>query len=389
MKHKAISEVANIEAKKTSRLVFESLYSAMQRGWTKDDLKEIIGRLNTVDENMKINVYRSDIVANLYGDIDSDKKARNNIDEVKKAMSGFESLNIVEDSNINYYYPVTAKNNCLKCHTNAKIGDTLGVINIFYPITELKVSLTYMVNFFIIFMSVFSLVIFLAIFFELDKYIIKPIKDFSNKIKNITSSNDIKQRIDIEDKIYEIDSIKDVFNSMLDSIEYQFYNDPLTGLKNRKRLIEQLERKETAALMIINIDSFQEINDLYGDESGDNILIEFANFLKDITPNESKLFRLHSDEFAYLCEDGLDIKDIINYATDMSEKINKKIFHIDSNGEINISATIGISYGSDMLLPNADTALIMAKKRKKTYFYMMNQWQCQKSMRKTSNGLKD
>ena len=367
MKREAISEIAHIDAKKTSSLVFESLYSAMQRGWTKDDLDEIIRRLNSVDENMKINVYRSSLVAELYGDIDIDKEARENIPDVKKAISGIESLNISEDSNIKYYYPVKAQNDCLKCHTNAKINDTLGVINVSYPIKELKISLNYMINFFIIFMTIFSIIIFLAIFFNLDKYIIKPIKDFSGVIKNITNSNDMKQRINLKEKIEEIDSIKDVFNSMLDSIEYQFYNDSLTGLRNRRRLTEILEKRESAALMIINIDSFQEINDLYGDDAGDELLIEFAKFLEQIMPKRNTLYRLHSDEFAYLCKSNVDVKEFAHYAADLNDKITHKTFIINSKSEINISITIGISFGNDMLLTNADTALLVAKRDKKNY----------------------
>jgi diguanylate cyclase (GGDEF)-like protein len=367
MKKKAISEVAHIDAKKTSSLVFESLYSAMQRGWTKEDLEEIINRLNRVDENMRINVYRSPIVAELYGEIEKDKHLRENNLDVQKAMSGIETLDISEESNIKYFYPVSAKNDCLKCHTNANVGDTLGVINVSYPIKELKVSLNYMVNFFIIFMTIFSLVIFLAIFIELEKYIIKPIKNFSNVIKNITTSQDMKQRISINEEIEEIDSIKDVFNSMLDSIEYQFYNDPLTGLKNRRRIIEVLDKEQPAILMIINIDSFQEINDLYGDDSGDTLLIEFSKYLKEVVPNSDSLYRLHSDEFAYMCESYVDIDEIIRFVDDLIEKILHKTFIINSVNEINISATIGISHGTHLLLPNADTAMLLAKRDKKNY----------------------
>ena len=47
------------------------------------------------------------------------------------------------------------------------------------------------------------------------------------------------KRVDVDDNIEELDSIKDVFNSMLDSIEHQFYNDSLTGLENRRKLTEE------------------------------------------------------------------------------------------------------------------------------------------------------
>jgi diguanylate cyclase (GGDEF)-like protein len=186
-------------------------------------------------------------------------------------------------------------------------------------------------------------------------------------IKNITASQDIRKRIEVYENIEEIDSIKDVFNSMLDSIEHQFYFDSLTGLENRRRLTEKLEEKKNVFLMIINIDAFQEINDLYGDPAGDSILKEFAHFLKEIMPEKEGLYRLHSDEFAHICTRGMDMDEFKIFVSFLSEKITQKSFKIDEKSEVSLSATMGISYGSEMLLVNADVALKLAKKTKKNY----------------------
>lgn len=367
MKRNAIANLAHIDAKKTSMLVFEALYSAMQRGWNKDDLNEIIGRLNNVDKNMKINVYRSEIVAQRFGEIEKDKQVRSTDKDVMTAIRGKEVLSISESDLIKYYYPVKAKNDCLKCHTNAMVGDTLGVIDISYPIEDLKISLSAMINFFILFIMIFSLSVYAAIFIELKQYLIKPIKDFVNVIKNITASNDMKKRVNVDDNIEEIDSIKNVFNSMLDSIEHQFYYDSLTGLENRRRLTERLEEKANVYLMIINIDSFQEINDLYGDPAGDIILKEFALYLQEIMPKHNGLYRLHSDEFAHVCNMGMSLHDYKIFASLISEKISRKSFTISETSEVSLSATMGISHGSESLLMNADIALKLAKKSKKNF----------------------
>ncbi|WP_455755793.1 EAL domain-containing protein [Sulfurimonas sp.] len=369
MKKDAIKKLAYIDAKKTSMLVFESLYSAMQRGWSKDDISEIIKRLNKVDSSMEVNVYRSEVVASIYGEIQKDKETRVNNKEVARAMLGEELLNISEVDFIEYLYPVKAKNECLKCHTNAKVDDVLGVIDIAYPIENLKVSLTELINFFIIFMVVFSIVIFIAIFFELNKYLIKPIQTFSSVIKSITRSNDMTQRVLVDDDIEELDDIKSIFNNMLDSIEHQFYNDTLTGLENRRRLTEELEKRKNVFLMIINIDSFQEINDLYGDQAGDAILKEFALFLQKNRQENVNLYRLHSDEFAHLCSLDKDIEEFKIFASLVNKSISEKKFKINEKTEVSLTATMGISYGSEMLLINADTALKLAKKEKKDFLF--------------------
>lgn len=367
MKRDAIANLAHVDAKKTSMLVFEALYSAMQRGWNKSDLEEIISRLNGVDSHMKVNVYRSETVARLFGEIEKDKVARESNPEIAKAIRGDEVLNISEKDIIEYYYPVIAKENCLKCHVNADVGDVLGVIDISYPVENLKVPLSDMINFFILFIIIFSLIVYVSIFIELNQYLIKPIKNFSNLIKNITTSQDMRKRLEINENIEEIDSIKDVFNSMLDSIEHQFYFDMLTGLENRRRLTERLDERHNIYLMIINIDSFQEINDLYGEPAGDLILKEFAQFLKELTPKHGGLYRLHSDEFAHICSSGMDLNEFKNFVALVSEKISQKSFNVDERSEVSLSATIGVSYGSEMLLVNADIALKLAKKTKKNF----------------------
>ena len=367
MKRDAIVKLAHVDAKKTSMLVFESLYSAMQKGWNRDDIREVIGRLNSIDENMGVNVYRSEVVADLFGDIKADKHKRENDSNVVKAVMGEELLNISNSNFIEYFYPVIAKQKCLKCHTNAKIGNVLGVIDITYPVEDLKVSLSEIINFFIIFIVVFSIVIFIAIFLELNTYLIKPIKNFANTIKNITSSQNMTERVSLDDNIEELDSIKGVFNSMLDSIEHQFYTDGLTGLQNRRRLTETLENRVSSFLMIINIDSFQEINDLYGDEAGDVILVEFAKFLEENLPKTGSLYRLHSDEFAHLCRSSRDVNEFKVIAARVSELISQKRFKIDDKSEVSLTATVGVSYGYEMLLANADTALKLAKKTKKDF----------------------
>ncbi len=370
LKKKAISDLAHIDAKKTSMLVFESLYSVMKRGWDKEDLKEIITRLNSVDPKMQVDVFRSENVSKLYGEIEKDKKLRETNESIQKAMGGSEVLNIDHSDFIDYYYPVSAKNECLLCHTNVEVGDILGVISVSFPIEDLKVSLTTMINFFVLFIVVFSLIIFFAIFFKINRYLVRPIEKFAGVITNITQSKDVTQRVvDTSDQIEEMDSIKNAFNSMLDVVEHQFYYDQLTGLLNRRKLTERLEKKDNISLMIINIDSFQEINDLYGDEVGDFILKDFARFLQKITPATGILYRLHADEFAYICTKGGNFENLETFVSFVSENIARKTFKISDQSDINLTVTIGVSYGDDTLLTNADIALKLAKKTKKNYLF--------------------
>ncbi|WP_419763597.1 MAG: EAL domain-containing protein [Arcobacter sp.] len=366
MKKDAIESLSKVEAKKTTQLIFESFYSAMARGWTKEDLNTIIKRINAIDKNMNVNIYRGETVAEMFGDIPRDIKIRKDNYYVKKAFQKNEILNLKNDSRIDYYYPIIAVQECQKCHTNAEVGEVLGVIDISYPIDELKISLSSIINFFIIFVLVFSLAIFLALFFKFDVHLIKPINKLISSILSISKENDVTKRIDLDNDVEELHSMQTVFNKMLDSIEYQFYNDELTGLPNRKRLIDTISTTKNAVLMIINIDKFQEINDLYGDALGNDIIKETAKLLDKNKALNSKLFKLHADEYALYHEADVDIEEIKSIAIHLTNIIENETFHIE-NSEIFINATFGIAYGSTSLLANSDIALKLAKRTKKKY----------------------
>ena len=366
MKENAIERLSKVDAKKTTELVFQTLYSAMERGWTRDDLKTIITRLNSVDENLKINVYRTEEVAKQFGDIQHDSIIRNNDPFIKQALQKNEILNITDNSTIDYYYPILAKQECIKCHSLSEVDKVLGVINITYPIDDLKISLSSIINFFILFIVLFSLIIFVALFVEFDKHLVKPIKNFIININDITNNKDISKRIGVENNIVEIDSMQEVFNTMLDSLEHQFYHDELTTLPNRKKLIEVLASQKNAILMIINIDKFQHINDLYGDKIGNDIIKETADIIIQNVSQDAILFKLHADEYALYQPSNLSYEEIKSLAVHLTNSIENKIFKIKES-EIYINATIGISFGNYFLLNNADMALKLAKKRKTKY----------------------
>ena len=365
IKQSAITKLAQVDARKTSKIVFQSYYAAMAKGWNKDDLKTITKRLNNIDNKMSVNIHRSSIVSKLFGEIEKDKKMREENKYVATALSGQEVLNINKDEIIEYYYPVFAQKECLKCHVNAKEKSVLGTIHIQYPVEEIKISLNKIINFFMLFMIFFSLVMFIILFINFQKYLLRPMKNFISTIDSIKNSKDIKKRAVGKNNIEEIQSMQNVFNSMLDSIEDQFYNDGLTKVCNRISLIETLENQNESLLMIIDIDQFQEINDLYGDKIGDEILILFTEYLKETLPNNPRIYRLHADEFAYLGQGEMDIEEFEELATFLINNIKKHKFQTSSGEDMSIRITIGIAYGLDLLLPHADIALKIAKKEKK------------------------
>ena len=372
IKEEVVINLAKQDAKKTSRLVFESMYSAMQKGWDKDEIQEIVNRLNKVDKELEIFVYRGEIVSSLYGEIEKDKKKRELDHNIKKSFKGIESIDIINSEIIKYYFPIVANETCKSCHTNSQAGDVLGVININYPITELKIALKDIVKFFLFFMIAFTIIVFVLLLVNFNRYLVSPIQKFIDTANSIKKSSDITKRVVVDNNINEIQSMQKMFNGMLDSIEHQFYYDSLTKLKNRKSLQIDLAKKHNLLLMIINVDKFQQINNLYGDTIGDKVLLEFKNKFLDLLPENATLYKLHADEFGIISHKNTDLKAFEDMASNIITTLDKYEFQIEENKTIFINLTIGIAFGSDLLLQNADMALKLAKKDKKQFLTYSN-----------------
>ena len=94
-------------------------------------------------------------------------------------------------------------------------------------------------------------------------------------------------------------------------LRHQATHDPLTGLPNRLALHEQGERCLTAsrredtlaALLLIDLDRFKEVNDTLGHDHGDELLVEVARRLRGVLRRGDALARLGGDEFAVLLPD--------------------------------------------------------------------------------------
>lgn len=351
VKHRSIEHVAKVDGRKTALLLFEHLYSAMSQGGTQADLDAIIARIAHIDPDLHLYVYP--------------KEANTSDTLLQRAFQGEQQVHIHHDEYISYYLPLPTQQSCLRCHTGASIGDTLGAIRIDYPVAELKISLQQMINFFLLFMLLFSLSVFVLLLFNFRRYMLKPMRNFILMLDTIRQSKDIKQRVRVEERIEEIRSMQTLFNDMLDSIETQFYFDDLTGLRNRHALLEELDRHPQSLLMLIDIDRFGEFNNLYGNASGDMILKALTQMLIELLPQEAAIYRLHADEFAFLDIGSMDLKEFETLALFLLTSVTERPIALDTQSDVRISITIGISYGVDLLLPHADIALSIAKKEKK------------------------
>lgn len=155
------------------------------------------------------------------------------------------------------------------------------------------------------------------------------------------------------------------------------YHDVLTGLGNRRLMMEQLEFAADrarrmgclGALAMIDLDYFKEINDTHGHPEGDRLLQQVASRLKDAARPDDVIVRLGGDEFCILFHNlGPTQKDALAHVADIGERIRNALaqpFQLERVAR-SISASIGIAMirnDSDAaeLIQCADQALYKAK----------------------------
>ncbi|HWM34795.1 MAG TPA: diguanylate cyclase [Pseudolysinimonas sp.] len=141
--------------------------------------------------------------------------------------------------------------------------------------------------------------------------------------------------------------------------------DPLTGLRNRRYLVERLAKPGPAReLVFVDLDLFKEVNDTHGHDAGDAVLIEVARRLVSSARDGDAVVRLGGDEFVVLCT-GLDHERAVGVAERIVAAIARPI--AVPGAEITITASCGVvevdaAASGAQLLERADAAMYRAKR---------------------------
>jgi diguanylate cyclase (GGDEF)-like protein/PAS domain S-box-containing protein len=154
--------------------------------------------------------------------------------------------------------------------------------------------------------------------------------------------------------------------------------DPLTGIPNRIALLERLEMAmarssrahDIVAVLFCDLDDFKLVNDGYGHDYGDQVLIEVVRRMQDLQRKSDTVARIGGDEFAIVC-DGLHR---VDEASLIASRIHRAVEApiVIAGRECFISVSIGIATisgksGEELdpqgLLRNADAAMYRAKAR--------------------------
>jgi GGDEF domain-containing protein len=142
----------------------------------------------------------------------------------------------------------------------------------------------------------------------------------------------------------------------------------MTQLPNRQKLIEDLLEDKEIKLAIINIEKFKEINEYYGLDTGDRLLIELSILLSKLLDNhKTKLYKLPADEFAILTDEGIDKENFRTLLLSILQAIKSFDFEIGSY-KLNINVICGASMQRNYYI-NAEMATNHAKLNNKEFLY--------------------
>ncbi len=158
-----------------------------------------------------------------------------------------------------------------------------------------------------------------------------------------------------------------------EQLMFQANHDPLTGLPNRNLLNDRLSqavaisgrKKNSLALMLLDLDHFKVINDTLGHSFGDQLLIKVSQRLQELIRASDTIARIGGDEFVAVMTATDHCEGLVTIANRILEEIAKP--YILQGQEINVTASIGISqYPEDGLDPEslfkkADTAMYHVK----------------------------
>lgn len=181
---------------------------------------------------------------------------------------------------------------------------------------------------------------------------------------------------------------------------YLAEHDPLTGLANRHRFQEHLERmmktsdrlEQRFALLYFDLDDFKHINDNFGHRAGDTVLVRTAGEISALVRGGDLLARLGGDEFAILTSLGRG-----DLPRELAERIVHAVSSIPlrfrgSNYRLTVSVGIAVfpDHGTDpeTLVAHADVAMYQAKKQGKNTWavYDVTQDQAKADLQRLSWG---
>ncbi|MBP9490530.1 MAG: EAL domain-containing protein [Aliarcobacter sp.] len=221
--------------------------------------------------------------------------------------------------------------------------------------------------------------------------VIAPInKMFTEVQKASVSENSFNNGVKTKD---EIGFLASQFNTLLDQVETnrktfdeqvqvktkeiqnRLYYDELTNLKNRTALEDDIKDDDFVSITLIDIDAFDDINELYGFSTGNLVLIEVAKILNEFSLKYSvTVYRIYGNVYCLADKKMMGFAKYNEFIEELCKLFkNRPIFIEQLDLDIFINITVGISIAQEEAIKTAGIALKKAKKTNLPFFVYNNE----------------
>jgi len=175
--------------------------------------------------------------------------------------------------------------------------------------------------------------------------------------------------------------VVDERKSLEDELIHRAFHDSLTGLANRGQLSDRVKGSiarsgagtRATSVLFIDLDDFKTVNDGFGHDAGDRLLVEVSSRLKRCVAARDLVVRLGGDEFAVLVEHGAGCSEVASTVAQQVIDALEEPFDVAGH-RTRVSASIGIAgcgssvEDADSVLMRADIAMYHAKANGKNQF---------------------
>ena len=220
--------------------------------------------------------------------------------------------------------------------------------------------------------------------------IIAPINKMFSEVQKASVSSDFDNGVKNKD---EIGFLASQFNNLLDQVETnkktfdeqvqvktkeiqnRLYYDELTNLKNRTALEDDIKDDDFVSVALIDIDAFDDINELYGFSTGNLVLIEVAKILSDFSKKYSVTpYRVYGNVYCLADKKMMGFSRYDEFIGDLCKLFKNRPIHIEElDIDIFINVTLGISIAQEEPIKTAGIALKKAKKSNMKFFVYNNE----------------
>ena len=222
------------------------------------------------------------------------------------------------------------------------------------------------------------------------KVIVPLNKMFSEVQKASQNGNEFTNGIKSKD---EIGFLASQFNTLLDQVENnrknldehvliktkeiqnKLYIDELTNLKNRTSLEDDIKDDDFVSIALIDIDSFDDINELYGFSTGNLVLIEVAKVLNEFAIKYNvTAYRFYGNVYCLADKRMMGFSRYDEFINELCKLFKNRVIHIEELSlDIFINITLGISIAQEEPIKTAGIALKKAKKNNMKFFVYNNE----------------